>query len=150
MRKKFTSKNANALTFAVLMIPMLLVLAGLIIDGGYLFIRKAQLQSIADHSANAGISMIGDLLLDPTTTTDSILASEAPEAKAYEYIRKNNIDELDFTERDATYPYEYVEGNPQVAVKVTLAVDHTLYFAPMFGVEIQEISAEALSSITIN
>ena len=66
---------AQALVFLTTMLPILLAVIGLALDGGHLFVERANLQAIADASARAGAVRLdtariyqegsGDVVLDP-------------------------------------------------------------------------------------
>ncbi len=171
MRENFYNKKGHTLVFAALFIPVLLILTGLIIDGGILFLRKAQLQLMADNGASAGISIVSDLMteivdsklaLDPelsppenvlTMIDDldriSLSQSSLPRSTAETYIYENNTKNLELTEEDIAYPYNYSPGDNTLSIKITLETNHVFYFTSILNIESKEITAESISSIRI-
>ncbi|MBT6068960.1 hypothetical protein HOG48_04355 [Candidatus Peregrinibacteria bacterium] len=169
--QELKSKKASALTIAIIMIPVVLILTGLVIDGGMVFVKKAKLQSIADSAANAGLSMIGDEIvdivnaklaanpdyeapediLDALDDTDraALAASASPKNKAEEYIILNNTNDFEFSTQDIEFPYNYSPGDSNISIRIDLSSVHELYFSPMLGIETQELSAESISLIGI-
>jgi|GEM_PF-5008725 len=164
-------KNGHVLIFAAFFIPILIILSGLIIDGGILFVRKAQLQLIVDNAASAGISILTDEMLeiiDQKTTlypdintqknplsmiddNDRITLSQStkPRSLTETYIHNNNTQRLEFTDYVITYPYNYTSGDSTISLKVEIATEHSFYFTSVIGINSQAITAEAISSIRI-
>ncbi len=150
----------------------MLILTGLVVDGGMIFVKKAQLQSIADSAVNAGISVSGDEIVDiveamaaqdpefeaPENIVDALsnddravlAASTGPSQMAENYIDLNNYDNLALSPQDITFPYNYTVGDDTLSMKIELGTTHELYFGSMMGIETQFISAESMSSINID
>lgn len=82
---KHAGSNAQALLWLVLVLPVLLGVAGLAIDGGVLLTSRRQLQSVADGAARAGATRLDQDLLRNSggadVQLDRALATQA--ARAY-------------------------------------------------------------------
>lgn len=166
------SRGANAVTIAIIMVPTVLLLTGLVIDGGTLFVKKAQLQSMADNATAAGISITGDEIVDiieamaaadtefemPENIVDALsdedravlAASTGPAAKAEEYIDLNNFGNLTLSVRNVIFPYDYTVGNDTLAIRVELETVHDLYFGQIMNISEETVTAESMSSISID
>lgn len=166
------SRGANALTIAIIMVPVILILTGLVIDGGMVFVKKAQLQSMADNAVNAGISVTGDEIVDiveamaaadpefeePENIVDALsdsdraalAASTGPTAKAEEYIDLNNFGDLTLSTRKVIFPYNYTVGNDTLSMRIELETVHNLYFSQMLDTETEVVTAESISAINID
>lgn len=153
------------------MIPAVLILTGLVIDGGMVFVKKAKLQSIADNAANAGASMVGDEIVDivnaklaadpefevpenildalDDTDRDQLAASSGPKSKASEYITLNNSNNFNLNQEDIVFPYNYSPGDSNISIKIDLGTIHELYFTSMLGIQNQQVTAESIALIGI-
>lgn len=165
-------KKANAIAITMIMVPVVLILMGLVVDGGMVFVKKAQLQSIADNASAAGISVTGDEIVDmvaamaaadpefetPENIVDALsdgdraalAASTGPSSKAEEYIDLNNYDNLTLSPRSVIFPYDYTVGDDTLSMKVELGTVHELYFSPMLNIETELVTAESVSAINID
>ena len=172
LREYIGGRKGNAMGLTMIMVPTVLILTGLVIDGGMLFVKKAQLQSIADSAVNAGISVTGDEIVDiveamaaedpefevPENIVDALsdddravlAASTGPAQTAENYIDLNNYDNLALSPEDVIFPYNYTVGDDTLSMKIELGTVHELYFGSMLGIETQFISAESMSFITID
>lgn len=170
--RNIMGKNANAVTIAIIMVPTVLLLTGLVIDGGTLFVKKAQLQSMADNATAAGISITGDEIVDiveamvaadpefemPENIVDALsdedravlAASIGPAAKAEEYIVLNNFGNLTLSVRNVIFPYDYTVGNDTLSIRVELETVHDLYFGQIMNISSETVTAESMSSISID
>lgn len=166
------NKSANAVTLTIIMVPTVLILTGLVIDGGTLFVKKAQLQSMADNATAAGISITGDEIVDiveamaaadpefeiPENIVDAlededrvVLAlSTGPAAKAEEYIDLNNFGNLTLSVRNVIFPYDYTVGDDTLSIRVELETVHDLYFGQIMNISSETVTAESMSSISID
>lgn len=170
--KNIKSRRANAVTLAIIMIPTVLILTGLVVDGGMLFVKKAQLQSMADNATAAGISITGDEIVDmveamaaedpefeiPENIVDALsdedravlAASTGPAAKAEEYVDLNNFGNLTLSVRNVIFPYDYTGGDDTISIKIELETVHNMYFGSMLGIETETVSSESMSLINID
>lgn len=165
------NKQGNVLILFALMLPVILALMGLVIDGGRLFTAKADLQGIADTVAAAGSTAIADeivLIIEEKKAADPDLEIpadvtvllgpddiirlkelESITATAQEYFYRNNINNFYNLESDSiSYPFN-PDSNSELTVKVTLSYNLPLYFAAFLGLDERSIQAEAFSSIKI-
>lgn len=165
-------KSANAVTLTIIMVPTVLLLTGLVIDGGMLFVKKAQLQSMADNATAAGISITGDEIVDiveamaaedpdfemPENIVDALsdedravlAASTGPKATADDYIDLNNFGNLTLPVRHVIFPYNYTVGDDTLSVRVELETVHDLYFGQIMNIPTETVTAESMSSISID
>lgn len=151
MYKKISNKQAHTVTFVALFIPILMILAGLTIDGGMLFVKKAELQLIADNAASAGISILTDEMLEMTEDSeqDTLSNSRSPIITAYDFIDKNNTNSIEFDDKNIIYPYNYNSGDSNISIKVELTTKNIFYFTSVLGLNEKPISAESIASIQI-
>ncbi|WP_051273713.1 TadE/TadG family type IV pilus assembly protein [Desulfotruncus alcoholivorax] len=94
-------KGALSTTFAVLL-PLILIVMALVLDGFRIFVLKHELQSVVDSSALAGASAVeGKLTIDPVTglsTGNDKLALDANMADIYAVqLLNENIAAHNFT-----------------------------------------------------
>lgn len=147
----FQSKSASILLIGLITIPPSLIFTGIVYDIGTLWINKAQTTTIAETSASSGISYVGDLISDQTSSgeinIEAILSSKYPEEIAQNYININNLDSLIIESYEIEYPYNASQNF--VSMQVLINSKFTPVFSQIFGISEVNISEVAVSTIQI-
>lgn len=139
-KTRIINQEGTIAVLSALSLPIFICLLGLVVDGGRYLSHSAKLASIADMSANAGISKAGDLIgekleqlndeldLDTISTDmftqsdwDEIESSVEPEEMALQFIENNNTDELILTNTSIIYPYS--SNSEALTLQVQLTTD---------------------------
>lgn len=163
--------KGSVLTLFLLFFPVFLILAGLVIDGGRMFVSKAQMQSMIDSATNAGISVIGDEIvrrveekkaINPELVIPSNLASllndeeresiaELPEVleTVHAYLDANNYLNFFLEDIEVVYPYRYASDDYYIQLKILWDYEIPLYFSAFLPVSEVRIHSESLSSLPI-
>lgn len=124
IKKLIDRENGNAIVLVTISMLVLLSMAGLVIDGGKLFVTKSHLQKAANASVLSGAQK---LLFD-------------------EQIVNNIVnDVLEFHEEKESLQEVIVEGNH--LVRVSLNKNMPLSFSTLFGLDSSPVYAEAAAEI---
>ncbi|GAA0591054.1 hypothetical protein GCM10009001_03850 [Virgibacillus siamensis] len=122
--KKLNRENGNVLVLVAAGMGALLLMTGLVIDGGNLFVKKSYLQKTANAAALSGAQEIVNSEADVETVVNRILA---------EHGEEGSLQNLEIT-----------IGSQ---LNVVLTKNVPLYFASLFGIENVPVSANAKAAI---
>ncbi|MCR5757737.1 MAG: Tad domain-containing protein [Selenomonas sp.] len=157
---KTSNKEKGAvLVFFALLLPVVLVLGGGALDFGSLYLKKNNLQNLADASALAGMHVLDSStklrLVNPEYDGDKITFTldgteyelekaadnDAAALKAKTELKKNNGDQV-----TAGFKTVHYEGSNSVqAYLVELENDYKTSFLKMVGVDTFDVSARAVA-----
>jgi len=107
------NERGQAIVLVALALVGLLAIGGLAIDGGRLYQSRRQVQNAADASALAGARVILDGVCSGGADRSAVSAA------IQDFARQNGVD---ITSPDATYVYQYVDGNENVLIPTTAKV----------------------------
>ncbi|WP_077328392.1 pilus assembly protein TadG-related protein [Virgibacillus siamensis] len=122
--KKLNKENGNVMVLVAAGMGALLLMTGLVIDGGHLFYQKSHLQKTANAAALSGAQEIVNSETDVTTVVDKILV---------EHGESTSLKNLDIT-----------LGSQ---LNVVLNKDVPLFFASLFGIEKMPVTVNAKAGI---
>ncbi|OGJ44501.1 hypothetical protein A2263_05625 [Candidatus Peregrinibacteria bacterium RIFOXYA2_FULL_33_21] len=169
----FKKHKANILVLTVLSMAIIMMLFGVIIDLGQSYLTKAKIQTIADHSASAGATVVGDMILkaaennlvsDPSLqniensllliTKDDIEDIVSDKSRVTDEVKKyislnSQSNHLQVENYEIIYPYDYYQGNSKIMTKVIIKKDQNFFFAKLLNKNKITITAEAISSMPI-
>ena len=72
--------------FVAVLLPMLLVLGGVAIDGGQLFVERRQTQALADAAARAGAAELDELAARTNPLAPAVLSPDRAAAAATTFV----------------------------------------------------------------
>lgn len=124
-------RNGQALVLTAIMLPVLLGMAAMAIDVGYLFLTKSQLQTAADQGALAGGY---DLNGGSPSTINA-------QTNALAYARKQPGKATDTVLATVTYT------STMKSVKVDTSRTLNLFFAPVIGKNASTVTASATAQV---
>lgn len=135
-------ERGQALPIVALMMPVLLAVVGLALDGGVVFDARRELQNVADTAAHAGATEID---AEHFQRTGGALALDAHGAVgiAVEYVADYNA--LHRPDQQATIDDAFVVGPDRLVVRVS-RVARTA-FLRIVGVTAVRITAEASGTV---
>lgn len=124
MIKKLRSReDGSSLLMVALTLGALLVMTGLVIDGGHLVKMKSHLQKTANAAALSGAQEIPNLEGKVQEVVNQILSAHG---------EGQSLSQMEILEKE---------------LRVTLKKDVDLFFAPLFGMERVTISAKAAAGL---
>jgi hypothetical protein len=107
------NERGQAIVLVALALVGLLAIGGLAIDGGRLYQSRRQVQNAADAAALAGARVILDGVCSGGAERSAVSAA------IQDFARQNGVD---ITSPDATYIYQYVDGNENILTPTTSKV----------------------------
>lgn len=143
------SKGYIFVLFAI-MIPLLLAMSALVVDIGYAYVAKANLQNAADAAALAGAAQLGD----SSTDVNSVMKT---------YIQKNSSEDSTVTvssstSTDASIPdatgsiygltNQVTQSNNHITLRVTLGERVPTFFFKFFGFTTLPVAVVATAEYT--
>ena len=150
-------ERGQALIVIVFALIGLLVVAGLAIDGGMVFLDRRRMQNAADAAALAGTRLLAGAICDESAGDDAAIAAEVNH-----YAEKNGVPDTD-AEAGASVTgnivadyvdfHEVVLGrvgggaipNGATGVSVTVGIRRPTYFVSLVGIDTAGASAAALA-----
>jgi Flp pilus assembly protein TadG len=150
-------ERGQALIVIVFALVGLLVVAGLAIDGGMVFLDRRRMQNAADAAALAGTRLLAGAICDESAGDDAAIAAEVNH-----YAEKNGVPDTD-AEAGASVAgnvvadyvdfHEVVLGrvgggaipNGATGVSVTVGIRRPTYFVSLVGIDTAGASAAALA-----
>jgi hypothetical protein len=88
MRRRLSDDAGQATTLVLMFLLGIVAVAGLVIDGGFLFASRRSLQSMADGAARAGAMAVDEQLLRDSRGVEVVLEPELARAAADDYLNK--------------------------------------------------------------
>jgi Flp pilus assembly protein TadG len=134
MMSVLKNENGSVLTFAVLLLPVLIALGGLLIDFGMVAVKKAQLSGAVDAAAWAALDSYDRTVWDTFGIT--VLTEPQASQLAHQYLSEN-MPEAVLTEVKIT-------GN---RVEVSGKSTTPLFFMKLFGIYDATVTASAKAKI---
>jgi hypothetical protein len=145
-------ERGQTLVIVALALIVLLLVAGLAIDGGFLHFNRRRMQNAADAAAVEGTRLLAEAICDPATVTDSDIL-----AATIDYAQRNGVEDANAVqaayvrfEGDVVVPFDppVLVGNgtiPQGAagIAATTAMTQTNYFMGLIGRPTARASADA-------
>ncbi|MBB6453316.1 hypothetical protein HNQ94_001764 [Salirhabdus euzebyi] len=134
MQKFFSNEKGQSIVLVVIMLVVLVGLAGLVIDGGRLYLAKSQLQKAVDAGALAG----ADMMVEGMTTNNTYNYSgskDKAEKLAHTNYTNSKISYL------ATFPDE------SNVIKVDGEEKVSLLLMSILGLDLSTVKAEAQAKI---
>jgi Flp pilus assembly protein TadG len=150
-------ERGQALVVIVFALVGLLVVAGLAIDGGMVFLDRRRMQNAADAAALAGTRLLARAICEESASDDAAIAAEVNH-----YAEKNGVPDTD-AEAGASVTgnvvadyvdfHEVVLGrvgggaipNGATGVSVTVGIRRPTYFVSLVGIDTAGASAAALA-----
>jgi len=127
----FKKREGQVLVLAAVLLPVLLGMAALVIDGGVLYITKSQLQTAADQGALAGGADLNGGSPSPTNAKSTAIT----------YAQKQPGQASDAVAATVTYT------STTRSVKVDTSRTLKLLFAPVLGIGSNTITASATAQV---
>lgn len=142
------SEKGQAIVIVAGVMVGLLVLAGLAIDGGNLFLQRRNTQNAADASALAGTRLLAEAICSHAGATDAAI-----DAVVDQYAQRNHVEDLSglmalYTDIHETELGEVGAGSiPVGASGVLVEIQNNVetYFMKVVGIRDVEVGASALA-----
>lgn len=86
----FSNEKGNSILFVALMMPAILLIAAVVIDLGYIYVQRAQLQNAGDFAAQAAVASIADEFVEQAQAerdSGSSISSDNP----FDYFSESEI-----------------------------------------------------------
>lgn len=128
MRTLMRDENGSILILSVFLIPILIGIVGIVIDGGYLFYQKTLLEEATETAGKSTIIMSYDKDIWATQKKVVLLEDKARD-NALMILKRN-------CEKAEIKSFEIISGN-KVDIVTTLEVD--FFFMKVFGFEKREL-----------
>jgi hypothetical protein len=152
MEESVNAERGQVLIIMVFGMIVLLIVAGLAIDGGTVFMERRHAQNAADAAALAGTRMLATAICDQSAADDAAILAEV-----VDFVAKNRVDDPANSVR-ADY-VRYVSGIAQVlgqvgggtipvgstGISATVAITRQTYFMTLVGIDTAGASAHAMA-----
>lgn len=92
MRRRVADDSGQATPLILMFLLGIVAVAGLVIDGGFLFASRRSLQSMADGAARAGAMAVDERLLRDSGGAEVVLEPEVARAAADDYLTRAGFD----------------------------------------------------------
>jgi putative Flp pilus-assembly TadE/G-like protein len=92
MRRRLSDDSGQATPLILMFLLGIVAVAGLVIDGGFLFASRRSLQSMADGAARAGAMAVDERLLRDSRGAEVVLEPEVARAAADDYLTRAGFD----------------------------------------------------------
>ena len=149
MERSIQTERGQVLVIMVFGIIVLLVVAGLAVDGGTVLVERRHAQNASDASSLAGTRLLAAAICEEPSATDAAILAE---------VRKLAEDN-DVRNPAASVTAEYVDQNEAVlgtvgggsipvgstGVSVTIDITRTTYLMMLIGIDTSAASAHALA-----
>ncbi len=169
--KKY-KKEATTLLFITIILFLLIIMLGLSVNIGSIYLHFAKLQAICDNASHSGSTVVSDMIAkkadnyinenpEAETLNALDLLTEADIAEIAEnyneianivltYIdinaQSNNINNYSY---EIIYPYNYTDSDKEIFTKVILHQELNLLLGDLFEIENLKITVESINSIRI-
>ena len=129
------ARCGQAIVWAAVMLPLLLAVVGLAIDGGIVFDNRRALQDVADSAARAGAMQIDQQIYRSSSGQTIVLDQPDAQQVAAEYVSSQGTGMTATVQTDAQH----------VVVTVNRAVPTS--FLRIVGIDSVQISAKATAEV---
>lgn len=89
--RRLVDDSGQATPLILIFLLGIVAVAGLVIDGGFLFASRRSLQSMADGAARAGAMAVDETLLREGASAEVVLEPDAARAAADDYLRRSGF-----------------------------------------------------------
>jgi len=149
MVKSGRTERGQALVIIVFAILALLVVAGLAIDGGTVYLERRRMQNAADAAALAGTRLLAKATCGDAGTNDAAIAAEVihyAEANGVQYTNSNVVaDYVAFNESVLGRVGSGTIPTGAAGISVTTQIGRKTYFMSLVGIDLAGASAGALA-----
>lgn len=149
MIKSRRTERGQALVIVVFAILALLVVAGLAIDGGMVFLERRRMQNAADAGALAGTRVLVRGICGEAGTNDAAVAAEVNHYAQVNGVKDvaNNVvaDYVNFNELVLGRVGNGTIPNGAAGISVTTRIQRATYFVTLLGIDTAGASAGALA-----
>jgi hypothetical protein len=147
-----SAERGQVMVIMVFGMIVLLVVAGLAIDGGTVFMERRHAQNAADAGALAGTRMLAKAICNPAEVDDAAILAEVRQ-----FVANNKVADPDNSVR-ADY-VGYAAGNATAlgavgggtipagatGISATVSIERSTYFMSLIGIDTSAASAHALA-----
>jgi hypothetical protein len=147
-----STERGQVLIIMIFGMIVLLVIAGLAIDGGTVFMERRHAQNAADAAALAGTQMLAEAICGEAGADDAAIL-----AQVREFVAKNKVKDPESSVRA-----DYVDGGTTVTtvlgpvgggtipigatgISATVGIERSAYFMSLVGIDTSAASAHALA-----
>ena len=147
MTKFLRTERGQAVFIMVFVLVGLLVMLGLAIDGGTVFLERRRMQNAGDAAALAGTRLLAAAICDEPSADDATIAAEVGHYAEINGVPSGNVvaDYVDFDES----PLGPVGGGTiptgSTGVSVTVEISRSTHFVTLIGIDTAGASADALA-----
>jgi len=149
MVKSGRTERGQALVIMVFAILALLVVAGLAIDGGTVYLERRRMQNAADAAALAGTRKLAEAMCAKPGVNDAAIAAEVihyAEANGVQYTSGNVVaDYVAFNESVLGRVGSGAIPAGAAGISVTTKISRKTYFVSLVGIDLAGASAGALA-----
>ena len=149
MNKSGRTERGQALVIIVFAILALLVVAGLAIDGGTVYLERRRMQNAADAAALAGTRKLAEAMCAKPGVNDAAIAAEVihyAEANGVQYASGNVVaDYVAFNESVLGRVGSGAIPTGATGISVTTKISRKTYFMSLVGIDLAGASAGALA-----
>jgi len=149
MNKSGRTERGQALVIIVFAILALLVVAGLAIDGGTVYLERRRMQNAADAAALAGTRKLAEAMCAKPGVNDAAIAAEVihyAEANGVQYANSNVVaDYVAFNESVLGRVGSGAIPTGATGISVTTKISRKTYFMSLVGIDLAGASAGALA-----
>ncbi len=141
------AERGQAVFIMVFVLVGLLVMLGLAIDGGTVFLERRRMQNAGDAAALAGTRRLAEAICSDTGATDGDIAEQVNHYAEINGVPSGNVvaDYVDFDEA----PRGPVGGGTiptgSTGVSVTVEISRSTHFVTLIGIDTAGASADALA-----
>lgn len=89
--RRLVDDSGQATPLILMFVLGIVAVAGLVIDGGFLFSSRLSLQSMADGAARAGAMAVDEALLRESAGAEVVLEPDAARAAADDYLMRSGF-----------------------------------------------------------
>nr|HID13800.1 hypothetical protein [Anaerolineae bacterium] len=143
------AERGQALIFIVFAMVALLVIAGLAIDGGTVFLERRRMQNAADAAALAGTRLLAEAICGEPEADDAAIAAEVNHYAEINGVKApdNNVvaDYVDFEERVLGHVGDGTIPTGATGISATVEISRPTYFVTLVGIDTAGASAYALA-----
>jgi len=148
LQKSVRAERGQALVIMIFAMIALLVIAGLAIDGGMVFLERRRMQNSADAAALAGTRLLAAAVCGKQGADDTAIFAEARQ-----YAEKNGVQDTGNVVADYVSFDEVVLGRVgggtippgSTGVSVTVGITRPTHFVSLVGISEARASASALA-----
>ena len=149
MEKSVTTERGQALVIMVFGIVVLLIVAGLAVDGGTIFMERRHVQNAADASALAGTRLLAAAICDEPSATDAAILAEVRKLAAENDVRNPaTAVRADYVNQNEAVLGSVGGGSIPVGstgISTNIELTRTTYFLSLVDIDTSAASAHAMA-----